>query len=178
VGALLSVALVAGVVLVLAPAFILFHMFLFAPAALAGGATVGGAFEESRRFARERQTAGFTALMVLLAALLLGATYALGLVLERALDAAGVGSPVVHALAEVVPGWLLWPLLPVLPASYWLLARTAEPRATPDRARTSTAAPGTRNTKCPKCATLIPYAPTGGPVDVTCPSCGTSGRVL
>jgi hypothetical protein len=177
VGALLTLALLAGLVLLLVPALVLFHMFLFAPAALAGGTGVGGAFEASRRFSRERQTLGFTALMVILAALLLGATFALAALFRTGLDAAGVASPVAHALVEVLPGWLLWPLLAILPASYWALAQAAG-RDDASRAQAQGPARGARSTKCPRCGTLIPYTPTGGAVDVTCPACGTSGRVL
>lgn len=177
-GALLTLALVAGFLLALVPSLVLFHMFLFAPAALAAGSTVGGAFEESRRFARERRTAGFTALMVLLAGLLVGASFALGSLLQDVLVAGGVGSPVALALAEALPGWLLWPLLPVLPASYWLLAREAGARDAEAHAMAAGAATTRRSTKCPKCGALVPYDATGGPVDVTCPLCGTSGRVL
>lgn len=178
VGALLSLALVAGLVLAIIPALILFHMFLFAPAALASGAGVGGSFDASRRFARERQTVGFTALMVLLAALFLAVAYGLGGLLRTGLAAADIGSPIVGAVADVLPGWLLWPLLPLLPASYWRLAR-ASPQGVPAQAPHARPAPGTRRvTKCPTCGTLIPYQPTGAPVDVACPECGTAGRVV
>ena len=173
VGALLTLALVAGLVLLVVPALILFHMFLFAPAALAAGRGVGGAFEESRRFSRERRTAGFTNLVVLLSVGILAAAYVLAGFLADGLSRAGISSPVVHALVEVVPGWLLWPLLPLLPASYWHLANQAPAPAAGPAPR-----PVRRTTKCPTCGTLVPYQPTGAPVDVTCPQCGTAGRVL
>ena len=177
-GALLSLALVAGLVLLVVPALVLFHMFLFAPAALAAGAGTGGSFDASRRFARERQTIGFTVLMVVLSVVLLALAYALSGLLHAGLAAANVDSPFVGALADVLPGWLLWPLLPVLPASYWLLARASAEGTPAEPTTTRPAAAAPRATKCPTCGTLISYQPTGAPVDVTCPECGTSGRVL
>ena len=175
VGGILTVALAGGLVLLLLPGLILFHMFLFAPAALAGGEGVGGAFDASRRFSKERQTAGFTALVVLAAALLYAASFAIASFLARAAGTLGLPSPYVLGVLEVLPSWFLSPLLPVLPASYWLLARRAEEAPARD-ARPS--GPARATTKCPRCATLVPYTPTGAPVDVKCPRCGAAGRVL
>lgn len=181
-GALLTLALLAGFVMLVIPFLVFLHLFLFAPAAFAGGARVGEAFDRSRRFARERATYGFTALVVLVGALILGATYLLAGMLHEALDAAGVRSVYVQAVVEVLPAWLLSPLLPVLPASYWRLAAQAETAsgamADPAGASVTPAAERLRTTKCPRCGTLIRYASTGQPVEVRCPSCGASGRVL
>lgn len=180
VGALMTLALLAGFVMLVIPFLVFLHLFLFAPAAHADGARVGEAFDHSRRFAKERATYGFTALVVLVGAILLGATYLLAGALHGALEGAGVGSPYVQAVFEVLPAWLLSPLLPVLPASYWRLAQLAETDASAQAGApaATTAADRQRTTKCPRCGTLIQYAATGKPVEVKCPSCGASGRVL
>ncbi|HEX2022839.1 MAG TPA: zinc ribbon domain-containing protein, partial [Candidatus Thermoplasmatota archaeon] len=72
-GAALVVVYVAGVLLIV-PFLVALHYFLFAPAALARrGRTAGDALGESRRFARDRGTQGYTALY----ALALAAVFAL-----------------------------------------------------------------------------------------------------
>lgn len=176
-GGLLTVALMAGFVLAFVPFLVFLHLFLFAPVAYADGARVGEAFDRSRRFARERETYGFTALVVLLLAGVVAVSFVVGGWLPGWLAMAGITSPYAVAFFEPLPSWLLSPFVASLPASYWVLASQERAAVAPGAARTQPEA-HTRSTKCPRCATLIPYEPTGAPVDVRCPKCGASGRVL
>lgn len=177
VGFLLMLAYSAGLVLLIVPFLVFFHWFMFAPAALASGAKgVGDAFEASRRFARERRTFGFTALVlfawfsVFLVYLIVGSS------VIGALDAGGLGSPYVQAIVSPLVSWLVAPVLPLFPAAYWALVARNPAMAPPNPE-----APATerfRTTKCPDCGTLVPYTATGEPVDVQCPVCGRQGRVV
>lgn len=176
-GLVLTFAYLAGLILLVVPFLIFFHWFLYAPAALAEKPRrASEAFDASRAFARERRTMGFTALVLLVwlgAALVSVVLATLGL---AAVEAAGLASTTATTLVGSLAAWLVMPLVPVLPASYWALAsREAAPR--PVRAG-APAAERFRTTKCPKCATLVPYTATGSPVDVVCPVCGHAGRVL
>ena len=171
-GALLTIAFAIGLALVVVPFLVFFHWFMYAPAAVAEGQPTSKAFESSRAFARDRRTAGFTALVLLVAA---GAfaidTYLLAPAFTSALHPLG---DVGDALAEALAGWVLGPLVPVFPAAYWALARQAAPAL----ASSPVSASARSTTACPQCGTLIPYVPTGAPVDVVCPECGHNGRVL
>jgi len=165
-GFVLTLAYMAGALLLLIGWFVVLHWFAYVPAFVARGGRVTSAFDESRRFAREHATFGFTALLALVLIGVYGGWYALSLALDG-------------WLAELAPALVLWltgPLVPLLAASYVALASTEEKEAPAPR---SGAAEVVRaSTKCPQCATLIPYTPTGAPVDVVCPSCGRAGRVL
>lgn len=170
----------AGLVFLIVPFLIFFHWFLFAPAALAGGASgIGAALEESRRMAKERKTYGFTALVLLTlvsATLLAGMLAASGIGMLRFL---GVRSAEVDTLVAAGANWLLLPVVATLPAAFYFLARKAPAPGAPEKV--DPGAPASqrfRTTKCPGCGTLVPYTATGQPVDVTCPVCGRSGKVL
>ncbi|HUR68941.1 MAG TPA: zinc ribbon domain-containing protein [Candidatus Thermoplasmatota archaeon] len=164
-GLVLTLTYTAGLLLLLVGFFVFLHWFLYVPAEIARGARgVGAAFEASRRFARERRTHGFTALVVLVGAL--------AFVPYVALD--GLPGWQGNALSALW-AWLTGPVVPLLAASYVAIAQKGDP--TTQRS----VVPATRaTTTCPRCATLIPYTPgaSGGAVDVTCPSCGYAGRVL
>lgn len=176
-GALLALTYLSGLVLLVVPFVVFYHWFLFAPAAFATDAAgPGAALDASRRFARERRTLGFTALSlfvlggVVLAWLILS-SLALGL-----FGAVGWSSAALDAVVMSLLAWLVAPIAGVLPASYYVLAQRApapvavDPKAPPaDRFRT---------TKCPGCGTLVPYTATGAPVEVACPVCGRTGKVL
>ena len=160
-GFVLTLAYAAGWMMLVVGFLVFYHWFLYAPAELADGAGgVAVACDRSRRFARERSTAGFTALALLVGALLLVPYFVLG-ALPGALGL---------ALAPLW-GWLAGPIVPLLAASFVAVARERPPPgATRIVARSST--------RCPRCGTLIPYTPSGSAVDVVCPSCGRSGKVL
>ena len=177
-GALLTTAYLVGLMLLVVPFLVFFHWFLHAPAALAQepGRGVGGALEASRRFARERRTMGFTALVLFVGLGVFVAGVVLHSLAAAALAAAGLDHPLAIAALGPLAAWPLAPLLPLLPASFWLLAARA-PEAAPVRAG-APAAERFRTTKCPGCGTLVPYTATGQPVEVACPVCGRSGRVL
>ena len=181
-GLVLAFTFLAGAPL-LVPFLVLLHGFMFAPSALAEGQTVRGALDASRRFAREWSTPGFTALVVFVGAGAMLLAYGGGSMLEAALQGAGV-PPVAAAASPALLLWLVAPLLPLLPASLWHLAAEAGAAGAPSTAAAKAAAPAraaqrrAKTTKCPTCGTLIPYEPTGSPVQVRCPACGTSGRVL
>ena len=173
-GLLLTATFVAGFLLLVVPFFVFLHWFAYAPAALAEGRTVGQAFEASRAFAKQRRAYGFTVLIVLAWLVAAGATFALAAALAPLLAGLGLGPAAVAALGGALAAWPFAPLVPLLPASYWRLASRAPAAETAPKA-----APGPRaTTTCPKCGTLFPFERAGGPVDVTCPSCGNRGRVL
>lgn len=176
-GFLLTFAYVAGFALLVVPFFIFFHWFLHAPAAAGDGATLTRALERSRVFARERRTYGFTALVLLVWV----AIWLIELVLANGfasfLGLFGVPAGYADALGPVLAAWPLAPLIPLFPAAYWSLAKRAAPDADPP-APNAPAAERFRTTKCPKCATLVPYTATGQPVDITCPVCGTKGKAV
>lgn len=160
-GLVLTVTYSAGVLLLLVGFFVFLHWFLYVPAMLARNpSSVSAAFEASRRFARERRTQGFTALILLVGSALLLATFL-----------AGALGGMLGLLAGAAVGWLVGPILPLLAASYVAVATDAPTDAEPPRIARVT-------TSCPKCATLIPYEPSGSPIQVVCPNCGHSGRVL
>lgn len=165
-GFVLTLTFAAGAILLLVGFLVFLHWFVYAPAQLAAGANgVGLAFDRSRRFARDHRTAGFTALLVLVGLAVL-VPYFMA-------DALG------GTLAIVVPALINWiggPLVPLLAASY--VALTLRGSRMPDEAPNAAAAPARATTKCPQCSALIPYTPTGSPVDVVCPSCGRAGKVL
>ncbi|MFA5862846.1 MAG: hypothetical protein WDA16_14230 [Candidatus Thermoplasmatota archaeon] len=182
-GMLLTLSFFVGLVLLVVPFFFFLHRFAYAPAAAADGNTVQGALAASSAFAKERRTLGFTALIVLVWIVLV----IIGLVLsapEQALfKLVGVPEAYAEAFAPVIASWPLAPFLPLLPASYWAIARKqpAAAAAVPAPAGAvvpTSAAERFRTTKCPQCETLVPYTATGGPVDITCPVCGRQGRVL
>lgn len=176
-GLVLTLAYLAGFMLLIVPFLVFFHWFLYAPVALAEKPRrISQAFDASRAFARERRTLGFTALVLLVwlgAAL---ASVALAALLLAAAEAAGVSAVLLLAAIGPLAAWPFMPLVAVLPASYWALAGR-EPEAAPVRPD-APAAERFRTTKCPACGTLIPYTATGQPVDVACPVCGRAGRVL
>lgn len=169
-GLVLTLTFAAGALLLVVGFLVFLHWFVYAPAQLAAGADgVGSAFDRSRRFARDHRTFGFTALLVLVGLAVL-VPYFLA-------DALG------GSLAIVVPALINWaggPLVPLLAASYVALAMRGAPRgAGQGHARSQAQEQGARaTTTCPQCGRLIPYTPTGSPVDVVCPGCGRSGRVL
>lgn len=165
VGFVLVLTYLAGALLLLVGLFVFVHWFLYAPAFVAQGARgVGAALEASRRFARERRTQGFTALALLLGALVYGAWSLLGL-LPGAL---GIVAPAIVA-------WLFGPVVPLLAASYVALAlRSPKKPAQPD----AVAAVERATTTCPKCARLIPYTPSAEGARIVCPNCGHEGRVF
>lgn len=161
-GFVLTLAYAAGWLMLVVGFLVFVHWFLYAPAQLADGAEgLGAAFDRSRRFARERRTMGFTALALVVGFALAVPYFALGTLPEPW----GLVAP---------PGWawLVGPLLPLLAACFVAVARDAPAQAA------SPEAPARATTTCPQCGTLIAYTPSGNPVDVTCPSCGRSGRVL
>lgn len=161
-GFVLTLAYAAGWLMLVVGFLVFFHWFLYAPAMLADGASgLGAAFDRSRRFARERRTMGFTALALVV-----------GLALAVPYFLVGDLAEPWGLVAQPAWAWLVGPILPLLAASFVAVARDAP-------------APGARaglapraTTTCPQCRTLIPYTPSTGPVDVTCPSCGRAGRVL
>lgn len=178
-GAILLLLYVVGTLLALVGLIVLYHWFQFAPAAFAdrrGGVT--DALGASRRFAQERRAYGFTALsfFALFAAIVLDLVLnAGGNMLMRALLPQDWSDAIVGSVAL----WLVTPFLAILPAAYWGLAtRAPAPPAAPDAEAPAPAPRALATTKCPQCATLIPYTPTGAPVDVTCPVCGRKGKVL
>lgn len=174
-GLLLAVAYVVGALFALVGFVVLFHWYQYAPVALAQRRRgLGDAFEASRRFAKERRAQGFTALVLLvaLAALLVGQGLEVGV--DALLAAQGWSNAWTGALAGGVAFWLVTPMIAILPASFWALAAHEAPART--KAPVPRAASST--TRCPQCAALIPYEPTGTPVDVACPQCGRKGRVL
>lgn len=163
-GFMLLLTYLAGFALVLVGFLVFFHWFLYVPAIVADGeASPARAFERSRAFAREHKTAGFTALVLLLGLLVL----VLAGLLTLALGGVGIAE-----VAGPVASWLVSPFLALLPATYWRIAKDARPVAAPAPLER------TGRTRCPKCATLIRHDARAGPIDVTCPSCGYSGRVL
>lgn len=164
-GFVLVLTYLAGFALLLVGFLVFFHWFLFVPAALADGErSLAGAFERSRAFSREHRTAGFTALVLLLGVALV----AVAGVLTFAMGAVGL-----EALAGPLASWLASPFLALLPAAYWRIGKTARAAAP-----AATAPSRAGRTRCPRCATLVPYEPREGPVDVACPTCGYAGRVL
>lgn len=192
--AALTLLYAAGLLLVLVGFLVLLHLYAFAPAAQVDRRLgPGEALEASRRFARDRRTHGFTALLVLAGLGLIVASSLLASVLEGAAGAAGLDRVWAGAITGPVASWLVMPLLPALPAAYWCLAQrlpqegaeTAAPASSASGMPQAAASAGAarpaermRSTKCPQCGTLVPYTPTGRPVDVVCPTCGRAGRVL
>lgn len=177
---LLAVLLLAGAAFIV-PFLVLLHLFLFAPAAFADGRSVREALEESRRFARDRKTYGFTALVGFALILLLLVGWGLSTLATGALTAAGVENDYALAFGAALPGALLAPLLAVLPASYWHLSHQTDapdPATRAGETAVAQAAARASTTKCPGCGSLIRYEKTGAPVAVACPRCGRSGRVL
>lgn len=177
-GVALALMYLAGLVLLVVPFVIFFHWFLFAPAALARpGTTIGGALEESRRFAKERRTFGFTALVLLLLASLMVVWAIVTSILITLVEPLGVANVYADSTIGSIVAWLLAPIVSVMPASLYHLARVAKAQ---EQQVDVTAPPADRfrTTKCPGCGTLVPYTATGQPVDVTCPVCGRTGRVL
>lgn len=175
-GVALALAYLAGLVLLIVPFVIFFHWWLFAPAAYVERKGIGAALDASRRFARERKTFGFTALLLIVLAGLYIASSLASVVVLVSFEAAGVSSGYVNALVATLTTWLASPFFATLPAAYYFAAAKApqqspiDPSAPPaDRFRT---------TKCPGCGTLVPYTATGQPVDVVCPVCGRAGKVL
>ena len=166
-----------GIVLMIIPLVVVFHLFLFAPAAQAHAAGgMAASIRESRRFARERRTFGFT-LFVLLA--LVGASIVTAIVAYLAsLGAEAAGAPPLWAdlAASSLLNWLLLPVVAAMPAGFYALARQAPAERPVDAS--APAAERFRTTKCPGCGTLVPYTATGQPVDVTCPVCGRTGKIL
>lgn len=187
-GVLLTLSFFVGIVLIILPFFFFLHRFAFAPAALAQGGRVPEAFGASSAFARSRKSYGFTALMVLVWIALFLVETLLSAPEQALFRLIGVPKAYAEAIAPVFASWPLAPLLPLLPASYWAIAAAAAAAGAPAGAittttPTSTTTPGRaaerfRTTKCPQCATLVPYTATGEPVDITCPVCGRKGRVL
>ena len=176
-GFALSLAYVAGLFLLIVPFLVFFHWFLFAPAALAEpGRSVGGALDASRRFAKERRTFGFTALVLFVLAGLFIAYIVLASVFLSVAEALGMTSDYAAAALQALAAWLVAPLSSVLPASFYWLAKQAPSERPVDPA--APLADRFRTTKCPGCGTLVPYTATGQPVDVTCPVCGRTGKVL
>lgn len=165
-GFVLTLTFIAGLFLVLVGFLVFLHWFAYAPAQLSAGAPgVGAAFDRSRRFAQRHRTYGYTALMVLV-----GLAVLIPYFLTDALGgAAGV-------IVPAIINWVGGPLVPLLAASYVALARgpKPEPKSPPEPSSPSVRS----STKCPQCATLIPYTSSGAPVDVTCPACGYTGKVL
>lgn len=161
-GFVLTLAYAAGWLLLVVGFLVFFHWFVYAPAQLADGAEgLGAAFDRSRRFARERRTMGFTALALVVGCALVVPYFLLGNLAEPW----GLVAPPAWA-------WLVGPVLPLLAACFVAVARDAP--APP----AGGGAPARATTTCPQCRALIPYTPSSGPVEVTCPSCGRSGRVL
>ena len=176
-GFALALAYVAGLLLLVVPFLVFFHWFLFAPAALAEpGRSVGGALDASRRFAKERRTFGFTALVLFVLAGLFIAYLVLAVAFLSIADAFGGASEYVAAALQALAAWLVSPLASVLPASFYWLAKQAPTERPVDPA--APLADRFRTTKCPGCGTLVPYTATGQPVEVTCPVCGRTGKVL
>lgn len=166
-GFVLTLAYTTGIILAFVGFFVLLHWFLYVPVYVAQGVRLGAAFDRSRRFARDRRTHGFTALVSLVLAVVYG-TYS------------ALSSTLSGWQADVLPAALLLlagPVVPLLAASYVALAiREAAPGT-----RATASEPAKRaTTKCPQCGTLIPYAPSasGAAVAIVCPSCGRAGKVL
>lgn len=172
-GLVLMLAYLGGLVLLIIGAVVFFHWYQFAPAALADRRRgVVDALQASRRFAKERRTFGFTAL-VLFVAFALAIVWA---VLSAAGGAIFGGAPLARILVGALASWLLTPLVAILPAAYWAIAQHAPP---PDPgAPQGPPAERFRTTKCPQCGTLVPYEASDGPVEVACPVCGRKGKVL
>lgn len=194
-GSALVLLYAVGMLLFVVPFLVFFHWFLFAPAVLATrGGSVGEAFEASRRFAKERRTMGFTALVlfVWLGLVIMGGIASLAF--GGILGALGVPPSWAADIASPLGSWLFMPLMAAMPAAFWILGQRrgaaspgaapayGEARATPVEVTPEQAARSAterfRTTKCPQCGTLVPYTATGQPVDVTCPVCNRSGRVL
>lgn len=161
-GFVLTLTYAAGLLFLIMGFFVFLHWFLYVPAHLARGARLGAAFEASRRFARERRTYGFTALVSVLGATIL----LVGVLAGGVTGSAGI-------LAGAAVGWILGPVVPLLAASYVAVASDVTLPAHASPSPTPRAA-----TACPKCGTLIPYEPSGTPIQIVCPSCGHAGRVL
>ncbi|HEX2021669.1 MAG TPA: hypothetical protein VHH36_03100, partial [Candidatus Thermoplasmatota archaeon] len=89
--------------------------------------------------------------------------------------AAGAGPLAADALATPAVWWLALPILGALPMALYV---GASAEAAPRPAPRATPVERVSRTKCPGCGTLVPYVPTGQPVDVVCPACGRAGRVL
>jgi DNA-directed RNA polymerase subunit RPC12/RpoP len=177
-GFTLMLTYVVGLLLVLVPFLVAFHWFQFAPAALADRRRgLADALNESRRFAREHRTFGFTALVLFVALGALLVDLALSRGIAAGFAAAGAQNDITAAFASAIPLWLVSPILAILPAAYWVRGTAApiDPAPAPE---TSAAAARFRTTKCPQCGTLVPYESTGAPVDVACPSCGRVGRAI
>ena len=175
-GVVLMLAFLGGIVLLVVGAVVFFHWYQFAPAALAQRRQgVVDALGASRRFAKERRTFGFTALVLFVAVGVAVLSALIAAVVAAGLAAIGASGDWVGIVVSALASWALVPLVAVLPASYWALAQNAPiaqsevPSMPAERART---------TKCPQCGTLVPYEATGTAVDVTCPSCGRQGKVL
>lgn len=178
-GLLLTVALGAGLVLLVVPFFVFLHWFMFVPAALAEGKSVPEAFAASRQFARERMTFGFTALVVLVWVGIFVIDSVISALFGGVFGAFGAEGGYANAISGALGMWALAPFLPLLPAAYWALAKQA-----PVEGVAAPIAPDARpserfrTTKCPQCGTLVPYSATGQPVDVVCPVCGRAGKVV
>lgn len=175
-GLLLTLAYVVGALFALVGFFVLFHWYQYAPVALAQRRRgLGDAFEASRRFARERRTYGFTALVLLvaLAAFLVAQGVEIGV--DAFLRAQGWSHEWTDALVGGVASFLVAPFVAILPASFWVIAAHEPPAPV---AQAETPRPQAKTTRCPQCATLIPYEPTGAPVAVVCPKCGRKGSVI
>lgn len=163
-GFVLVLTWLAGTLLLLVGLFVFVHWFVYVPAMVANGKHgLGAAFEASRRFSRERRTQGFTALLLLLGGSVYAAWFALGAL-------PGWLGIVIPALVS----WALGPIVPLLASAYLALALRA-----PERTAAEESVAETRSTtRCPRCATLIPYAPDPDGSAIVCPSCGHAGRVL
>jgi len=171
-GTLLALAYTGGVLLLILPLFFL-HWWAYAPAALVrdGGAATTSLMT-SRRFARDRGAYGFTALLFVVMMLWVGAQVIAD---NLALTLAG------KMLGRAVLSSLFGPFVALLPAVFFL-ARAREsadaPASSGDALPDQTAPEVARATTCPRCQTLIAFTPAAeGATEVTCSSCGRSGRV-
>jgi hypothetical protein len=161
-GFVLTLVYAAGWLMLVVGFLVFFHWFLYAPAMLAEGARgIGEAFDRSRRFARERNAMGFTAVALLAGGALLVPYF----LLASAPDVWGL-------LLPPAWGWLIGPVLPLIAASFVAVARSAP------RPSGHVGAQARATTTCPQCGTLVPFASSGAGADVVCPACGRSGRVL
>lgn len=188
VGALLASALAAGVDIALITAlFILVplavwlvnRMLFLLPATALDGLSPTEALRTSRDLTRRERTLGFALLVVLVwgsLALLSRAAAALALGALSSVTGAASSEVAVDLLAEPVH-WLTMPFVPAMAASYY--AMLTRPAAGP--AITERQAPAKRETfrmtRCPSCATVIPYEATGSETRVSCPTCGRTGVV-
>ncbi|HVL47357.1 MAG TPA: hypothetical protein VM889_02240 [Candidatus Thermoplasmatota archaeon] len=166
--------------LVLGPVYLwLASRLLFAPAAAAlSSRSAVASLRHGRDLAVAARTIGFALLVVLAwVALFFAARAVSGFALETMRFATGFApTPEAVDVAALPFQWLAAPFVPAMVTAYYVLL-VRPPPAPAGAASPVPRAARFRMTRCPACATVIPYETTESDTRVVCPSCGKAGVV-